>query len=183
MIRNITVERGVKYGDNLDTGYGVVLRADVKIGNDVRIYSNSVIDEGAEVGDRAVIHCLCYVAQFCIIGPDAFLAPGVMLGNDKYPMRRDRSTWEPAIVEYGARIGINATILPGVKVGHGAVIGAGSVVTKSVPPGEVWAGNPAKRMGTVEQVYPSGKADTCSGDNCGDAYASPYCNCIHDDRG
>lgn len=178
MIRNITVERDVKYGTNFDTGYGVVLRTGVRIGSGVCIWSNTVIDARAEIGDSTTIHCLCYVAQRCIVGSNVFLAPGVVLGNDKYPMRRDPDTWEPVIVNDGARIGINATILPGVEIGEGAVIGAGSVVTKSVPPGEVWAGVPAKRMGTVEQIYPSGEADTdvCSG---GDHSCSHHtCSCV-----
>jgi UDP-3-O-[3-hydroxymyristoyl] glucosamine N-acyltransferase len=181
VIRSITTERDVKYGDDFDTGYGVVLRVGVKIGNRVCIYSNSVIDEGAEIGDDTTIHCLCYVAQFCIVGADCFLAPGVVLGNDKYPVRRDRDKWEPAIVHDGARIGLNSTILPGVEIGEGAVIGAGSVVTKNVPPGEVWYGVPARKVGTVEQIYPSGEAYTdvgCGGDHsCSHYTCSCMCSC------
>jgi acetyltransferase-like isoleucine patch superfamily enzyme len=146
MIRgNLVIEEGVSIGANLDTGYNVVLRKMCMIGNDVKIWSDCVIDEGAVIGNNVRIQCLCYVAQLCIVEDDVFLGPGVVLTNDKYPVRTDRNLWEPVIIRKGARIGANVTILPGVVIGERALIGAGAVVTKSVPAQEVWYGNPARR--------------------------------------
>jgi len=148
MIRaNFVAEKGVNYGDDLDTGYNVVLRKSCSVGQGVKIWSNTVIDEGAIVQNDVRIHCNVYVCQFAFIGKGAFLAPGVVLANDKYPVRTDRELWEPPIIAPGAIIGAGATILPGVRVGECATIGAGSVVTKDVPDGETWYGNPATRQG------------------------------------
>lgn len=141
---NVAIEADVTIGDNLDTGYGVVLREGCVIGDQVKIWSNAVIDARARIGDRARIHCNCYIAQGCIVGNDVFIGPGTQLLNDKYPVRTDPKWWEPVVVGDGAIIGGGVTILPGVRIGERAVIGAGAVVTKSVPEEQVWWGNPAR---------------------------------------
>jgi UDP-2-acetamido-3-amino-2,3-dideoxy-glucuronate N-acetyltransferase len=92
------------------------------------------------------IHCNCYVAQLCVVEDGAFIGPGTQLLNDRYPVRRDPTVWEPVTIKCGARIGGGVTILPGVTVGEDALIGGGAVVTKDVPAGEVWVGNPARRL-------------------------------------
>lgn len=145
---NFIAEEGVTYGDNLDTGYNVVLRQGCTVGDDVKVWSNTVIDAGAVVGDDVRIHCNCYIAQLCVVEDEAFIGPGTQLLNDRYPVRRDPAAWEPVAIKRGAKVGGGVTILPGVTVGEGALIGGGSVVTKDVPAGEVWAGNPARKLDT-----------------------------------
>lgn len=130
-------------GNHLQTGHGVVIREQNVIGDDVWIWSNSVIDYGCRIANRVRIHTNVYVSQFCILEDDVFIAPGSVLANDKYPLGKTEDL-RGVVVKKGARIGINCSILPGVTVGEEALVGAGSVVTKDVPPGSVVYGNPAR---------------------------------------
>jgi acetyltransferase-like isoleucine patch superfamily enzyme len=135
---------GSSIGRRLQTGHGVVVREDCAIGDDVAIWSNSVIDYGCRIGDRVKIHCNCYVAQFTELEDDVFLAPGVTIANDLYPGdRRSAELMAGPRIGAGAQIGVNVTILPYIRIGSGALIGAGSVVTRDIPSGVVAFGNPA----------------------------------------
>jgi len=148
---NFVAEEGAIYSPDIDTGYNVVLRKSCCIGPGVQIWSNTVIDSEALISGDTKIHCNCYVAQRCKVGRGVFIGPGTQLLNDKYPVRTDPAAWEPVIVMDDVVIGGGVTVLPGVTIGEGALIGGGSVVTKDVPPGQVWAGNPAKQIGTRKQ--------------------------------
>jgi acetyltransferase-like isoleucine patch superfamily enzyme len=135
---------GSTVGDRFETGHNVIIREHVKIGQDVSIWSNSVIDYGCVIGDRVKIHTNCYIAQYTELEDDVFLAPGVTIANDLYPgSRASQESMAGPIIQSGAQIGVNATILPYVKVGRGAIIGAGAVVTRDVPDGMIAYGNPA----------------------------------------
>lgn len=135
---------GTTIGRHLETGHGVVIREACQVGDDVSVWSNSVVDYGCRIGDRVKIHCNCYVAQYTELDDDVFLAPGVTIANDLYP-GDERSAQLMAGPRIGARaqIGVNVTILPYVRIGSGALIGAGSVVTRDIPEGVVAFGNPA----------------------------------------
>ena len=131
-------------GARLQTGHGVIIREECQIGDDVAIWSNSVIDYGCRIGDRVKIHCNCYIAQYSELEDDVFLAPGVTIANDLYPGdRRSAQLMAGPSIGAGAQIGVNVTILPFVRIGAGALIGAGSVVTRDVPAAVVAFGNPA----------------------------------------
>jgi len=136
---------GTVIGRRLQTGHGVVIREACTIGDDVSIWSNSVVDYGCRIGSSAKIHCSCYVAQYTVIEDDVFLAPGVMIANDLYPgnVRSGELMAGPSIGA-GAQVGVNVTILPYVRIGPGAVIGAGSVVSRDIPANVVAFGNPAR---------------------------------------
>ncbi len=135
---------GSTIGRRLQTGHGVVIREGCEIGDDVSVWSNSVIDYGCRIGDRVKIHCNCYVAQFTELDDDVFLAPGVTIANDLYPGdRRSAQLMAGPRIGAGAQIGVNVTILPFVRIGTGALIGAGSVVTRDIPAAVVAFGNPA----------------------------------------
>jgi serine acetyltransferase len=139
-----TLYNGSVIGSGFQTGHGVVVREECAIGEDVRIWSNTVIDYGCRIGSRVKIHCNCYIAQFTEIGDGAFLAPGVITANDLYPGdERSAELMGGPKIEPGAQIGVNVTILPHVRIGSGAIIGAGSVVTRDIPAGVVAFGNPA----------------------------------------
>lgn len=140
-------------GARLETGHHVVVREDCSLGDDVSIWSGSTVDYGCHVGSRTKIHCNCYIAQFTHIEDDVFLAPGVTIANDLYP-RVPASTelMSGPYIGASARIGVNATILPFVRIGSGALVGAGAVVTRDIPDGAVAYGNPAVVRGSVDAL-------------------------------
>jgi acetyltransferase-like isoleucine patch superfamily enzyme len=141
---------GSRIGSHLETGHGVVIREENQIGDDLSIWNQSTIDYGCVIGNRVRIHTGVYVAQFTTIEDDVFLAPGVMIANDRHPVCRE--CLQGPTIRKGARIGINATLLPGVVIGEGALVGAGAVVTKDVPAGAVVAGNPARVVGQFDEL-------------------------------
>ncbi len=143
------IYQAVTIGDHFETGHHVVVREENQIGDSVSLWSNTVIDYGCRIGSRVKIHSNVYVAQFTVIEDDAFIAPGVIFANDKYPVS---THLEGPRVKHGARIGVNATLLPGVVVGEGALVGAGSVVTKNVADRVVVIGNPARVVGTIDEI-------------------------------
>jgi UDP-2-acetamido-3-amino-2,3-dideoxy-glucuronate N-acetyltransferase len=149
---------------------------DVKLGKDVKIF-NFVNAYGCQIGDRTKVGTFVEIQKKAFIGSDckisshSFICEGVTIGdrvfighnvtfiNDKYPaatnpdgsMQTD-ADWsvDPIVVEEGASIGSSVTVLCGVTIGKNAVVGAGSVVTKDIPPCQVWAGNPARFLKNVE---------------------------------
>jgi acetyltransferase-like isoleucine patch superfamily enzyme len=147
--------QGARIGDRFQTGHHVVVREETVIGDDVSLWSNSVIDYGCVVGDGVKIHCNCYVAQFTEIEEGAFLGPGVVLTNDLYPGREDSAAaLSGPLIGARAHIGGNVTVLPFVTIGAGALIGAGSVVTRDVASGTVAYGCPAVPVRAVEDLQP-----------------------------
>jgi acetyltransferase-like isoleucine patch superfamily enzyme len=144
---------GSSIGARFQTGHHVVVREQCRIGDDVSVWTGTVVDYGCRIGDRVKIHTNCYIAQYTEIGDDAFLAPGVTIANDLYP--GDAASGEvmsgPSIGA-GAQIGVNVTILPFVRIGAGALVGAGATVTRDLPDGCVAYGNPAVVRGAVDDL-------------------------------
>ena len=132
----------VRIGDGLQTGHNVVIREQNEIGHRLNIWNNSAIDYGCTIGHNVKIHNNVYICQHTVIEDDVFIAPGVMTTNDLYPVNYEGL--KGPIIRRGARIGANATLLPGVTIGEGALIGAGSVVTKDIPPRTIAYGSPAR---------------------------------------
>jgi acetyltransferase-like isoleucine patch superfamily enzyme len=144
---------GSRIGDRLETGHHVVVREDCVIGDDVCIWSNTVVDYSCRIGTGVKIHANCYVAQYTEIQDGAFLAPGVTIANDLYPGQEESSAvMSGPWIGPGAQLGVNVTVLPFVRIGEGCLIGAGSVVTRDLPPGLVAFGNPARVRGRVEHL-------------------------------
>jgi len=143
---------------------------DVKLGRDVKIYAfvnlygceigdeSKIgtfveIQKGAKIGSRVKISSHTFICEGVTIEDEVFIGHGVMFINDKYPRSttgqgslQTEADWvcTPTLIKRGASIGSNATILCGVTIGEGALVGAGSVVTHDVPAGAVVAGNPAR---------------------------------------
>lgn len=141
---------GSTVGARLSTGHNVVLREESVVGDDVSVWSNSVVDYGCRIGNGVKIHTGCYVAQFSEIEDGAFLAPGVVFANDMYPgSEASADAMRGPHIGAGAQLGVNVTVLPYVRIGAGAVIGAGSVVVHDVEPGVVAVGSPARVVGKV----------------------------------
>jgi acetyltransferase-like isoleucine patch superfamily enzyme len=144
---------GTQIGAGLRTGHNVVIREENIIGDGLQIWSNSVIDYGCRIGAHVKIHCNCYVAQFTVIEDDAFMAPGTIIANDMFPGKQfpELPMLGPTI-KRGVQIGCNCTLRPGVTIGEYSLIGAGSVVTKDIPPRVLAYGNPARVVKSIDDV-------------------------------
>jgi len=136
VIRDCEIGEGTKIWNFVNL-YGCRIGRDSMIGCFVEIQS------GVVIGDRSRVQSHSFVCDMVSIGDDVFVGHGVMFINDTMPPQSDRSQWRTTVVEDGASIGSNATLLP-VRIGKQAVIGAGSVVTKDIPAGAIVAGNPAR---------------------------------------
>jgi acetyltransferase-like isoleucine patch superfamily enzyme len=137
-------------GHRFETGHNVVVREENTIGDDVSIWNNSTVDYGCTIGHGVRIHTNVYVAQFTTIEDEVFLAPGVATANDPHPICT--KCMKGPTLKRRCRIGVNATILSHLTIGEGALVGAGSVVTRDVPPGAVVFGNPAKIRKHVDEL-------------------------------
>jgi|TARA_B100001996_G_C18501818_1_gene531784 acetyltransferase-like isoleucine patch superfamily enzyme len=123
--------------------------ASESIGSGTNIGALSHIGRDVTIGETCKIQGSVYIADGCIIGDEVFIGPNATLTNDRHPPSGGK--WSPVVVEDKVVIGANATIVAGVRLCEGCVIGAGSVVTEEVPSEQVWAGNPAKFLMTLEE--------------------------------
>lgn len=130
------------------------------IGDDSKIGTFVEIQKGARVGARCKVSSHTFVCEGVILEDEVFIGHGVTFINDRFPRATNtdgqlqtEADWkcDSTFVKRGASIGSGATILGGVTVGEKAIVGAGSVVTKDVPPGAIVAGNPAKVL-RIEKV-------------------------------
>jgi len=103
-----------------------------------------------QIGHRCKIQAFVFIPEGVVIGNNVFIGPHVCFTNDKYPKAVGEWELKTTIIEDNVSIGANSTILPGVVIGKGALIGAGSVVTKDVDPYTIVAGNPAKVIGNFK---------------------------------
>jgi UDP-2-acetamido-3-amino-2,3-dideoxy-glucuronate N-acetyltransferase len=124
--------------------FSIILK-NAKIGKNCNISSHTFIENDVLIGDNVTVKCGVYLWDGIKIENRAFIGPNVTFTNDKYPRSKQYpQKFQTILIKAGASIGANATILGGVYIGEKAMIGAGSVVTKNVPDGELWFGNPAK---------------------------------------
>lgn len=142
--KNPTIYPGNTIGDNCEMGHYVLIRENNVIGDNVRIGSFCEVAHDVRIGDNVSIHSKCFIPEHTVIHEGAWIGPCVTFVNDQYPQTSGEHR-EGATVCMGAIIGANATIMAGVTIGEMAIVGAGAVVTHDVPPGEVWAGNPATK--------------------------------------
>ena len=147
-----------KIASNVDLGQDVVLQDFInlygcRIGDHTKIGPFVEVQKNASVGRNCKIQSHSFICEGVTIEDEVFIGHGVMFINDRFPRAateagrlQTESDWAvvQTLVKKGAAIGSNATILCGVTVGEGAIVGAGSVVTKDVPARTIVAGNPAK---------------------------------------
>lgn len=132
-------------GNGFQTGNKVNIRECNHIGNHVSVGTLSVIEHHVEIGNNVRIHSQAFIPEFSVLEDHAWLGPNVVLTNAKYPLSQGvKESLQGPRIKRGAKIGANATILPGVVIGAYALVGAGAVVVKDVPDGTVVAGNPAR---------------------------------------
>ncbi len=144
---------GSEIGTRFQTGHGVLVRESCRIGDSVSVGSHTVVEHHVNIGDGVRVHSNAFVPEFTVLEDACWLGPNVVLTNARYP----RSAWtkdrlEGAVVERGAKVGANVTLLPGVRIGADALVGAGAVVTRDVEPGVVVVGNPARPVGRVVDI-------------------------------
>jgi len=123
----------------------------VMMGADNSIGAFTEIGHEVMIGNNNRIGAQCFIPEGVIISDDVFIGPKVCFTNDKYPPS-SKENWAFTVVRDKAAIGAGSIILAGICIGEKALIGAGSVVTKSVPDGEVWCGNPAKKIKDITEV-------------------------------
>ena len=129
----------------------VVILQGAKIGSNCNINSHCFIENDVIIGDNVTVKCGVQLWDGIVIEDNVFIGPNVTFTNDKYPRSKNIDfDLKRTLIKKKASIGANATILCGITIGENAMIGAGSVVTKDVPAGEVWFGNPAKPHGNVD---------------------------------
>ncbi|HYT60357.1 MAG TPA: acyltransferase [Haliangiales bacterium] len=133
--------------------YGFTNLYGCEIGDDVRIGTFVEIQKGAKIGNRCKISSHSFICEGVTLEDEVFIGHNVTFINDLYPRSttadgqlQTEADWKcvPTLVKKGASIGSSATLLCGITVGEYAIVGAGSVVTRDVPPHSVVAGNPAK---------------------------------------
>jgi len=122
-----------------------------RIGADCNICDGVFVEGEAIIGDRVTVKNGVQVWDGIHLGDDVFVGPNATFTNDPFPRSRSYDHDVPVtVVEDGASIGGNATILPGRRIGKKAMVGAGAVVTKDVPDFAIVVGNPARVVGAVD---------------------------------
>jgi acetyltransferase-like isoleucine patch superfamily enzyme len=133
------------------------------IGAECNICDHTFIENDVRIGDRVTIKCGVQVWDGVTLEDDVFVGPNATFSNDLFPRSRHRpAEYARTVVKRGASIGANATILPGLTIGERAMVGAGAVVTRNVPPLAIVAGNPARIVGYdgATQTEPAASAET-----------------------
>lgn len=140
-------------GDNFQTGNKVNIRELNRIGDNVSVGTLTVIEHHVEIGNDVRIHSQAFIPEYSVLEDGCWIGPNVVLTNAKYP--RSPGVKEqlagPRVCK-GAKVGANATLLPGVVIGKNALVGAGSVVVRDVPPDGVVAGNPARLIRHLSEL-------------------------------
>jgi|SRR3989344_8955215 len=139
--------KNVKKGNNVSIPYPELVNIyECEIGDNCFIGPFVEIQDDVIIGKNSRIQSHSFICSKVRIGNNVFIAHGVIFINDRYPVRKNPEDWEATLIEDDVVIGSNATIMP-VRIGKGAMIGAGSVVAKDVPAGKIVVGNPAKIIG------------------------------------
>ena len=157
MNNDLSVAADVRLGEHVKLSQFINLYG-CEIGDETKIGAFVEIQKNAKVGKRCKISSHTFVCEGVTIEDDVFIGHGVTFINDSYPRAttdgrlQTEADWhvETTVIKAGASIGSGATILSRVTVGENAIVGAGSVVTRDVPANAIVAGNPARKLRTLE---------------------------------
>jgi acetyltransferase-like isoleucine patch superfamily enzyme len=140
-------------GSGFQTGHQACIREENRIGSGVSVGTMTCVEHHVQIGNRVRIHSQAFVPEYTVIEDECWIGPKVTFTNARYPGNTHTKKKLAGVrVEARAKIGANATLLPGIRIGGGALVGAGSVVTKDVPAGTVVAGNPARPIRAVDAI-------------------------------
>jgi acetyltransferase-like isoleucine patch superfamily enzyme len=161
VIRSHTViYAGNVIGNSFQTGNKVNIRESNRIGHNVSVGTLSVIEHHVEISDNVRIHTHAFIPEYSVLEEGCWIGPNVVFTNAKYPQAPGvKDQLAGPTIRRGAKIGANVTVLPGVVVGEYALVGAGSVVVRDVPPGAVVVGNPTRIIRHVAEL-PYGELST-----------------------
>jgi acetyltransferase-like isoleucine patch superfamily enzyme len=164
LIRSHTViYAGNRIGANFQTGHSVMIRELNEIGDNVSIGTHSIIEHHIKIGDGVRIHSNVFIPEYSILEDGVWVGPNVVLTNALYPCSPDaKSNLRGPRLLRSAKIGANATLLPGVTIGRNALVGAGAVVVRDVPDGKVVIGNPARIIKDIAELSAYSEEDLTS---------------------
>jgi UDP-2-acetamido-3-amino-2,3-dideoxy-glucuronate N-acetyltransferase len=147
------VDCSASIGDGTKVWINVQIRENAKIGNNCIISKDVYVDHEVKIGNNCKIQNSVSVYRGVTILDDVFIGPNVAFTNDKVP-RALNVSWKitPTLVKNGASIGANATIICGITIGEYAMVAAGSVVTRDVPPFTLVMGNPARPISKIDEA-------------------------------
>lgn len=150
-------ERGICESADVGTGTRIWAFAHVlgraRIGKDCNLCDGVFVENDVVIGDRVTVKCGVQIWDGVTIADDVFIGPNATFSNDRFPRSKHRpAAFLKTLVHEGASIGANATVLPGLEIGRGAMVGAGAVVTRSVPAYAIAVGNPAEIVGYVDAM-------------------------------
>jgi UDP-2-acetamido-3-amino-2,3-dideoxy-glucuronate N-acetyltransferase len=122
-----------------------------KLGRDCNICDGVFVENDVVVGDRVTVKCGVQLWDGITVEDDVFIGPNATFTNDRFPRSKSYpESFLRTVLRQGASIGANATLLPGIEIGAGAMVGAGAVITRSVPPNAIVVGNPARIVGYTQ---------------------------------
>lgn len=152
MIHPLADVQSTNIGINTTIWQYVVVLKNAAIGKSCNICSHCFIENDVKVGDNVTVKCGVYLWDGIEVENNVFIGPNVTFTNDKFPHSKEYpEKFQKTVLKEGASIGAGSVILGGITIGRKAMIGAGSVVTKDVPDGELWFGNPAKFVRKIEE--------------------------------
>jgi acetyltransferase-like isoleucine patch superfamily enzyme len=146
---------GSSFGPGLSTGHGVVIREGTLAGEGLSVGTSSDIQGSCRLGDFVKMHSNVHVSMASTIGDFVWLYPGVVLTNDPRP---PSELMVGTTIEDYAVVAVGVTVLPGVKVGKGSLIAAGSLLTRDAEEGGLYSGNPARLRGPLAEILGGGSS-------------------------
>jgi len=138
------VEEGVSVGRKTRIWAFVHILPGARIGEECNICDHVFIEGNVEIGNRVTVKCGVQIWDGLRIEDDVFIGPNATFTNDMFPRSKKEFQLLYTTVKKGATVGANATVLPGITIGEEAMVGAGAVVTRDVPPKALVLGNPAR---------------------------------------
>jgi acetyltransferase-like isoleucine patch superfamily enzyme len=153
-IRSHTViYAGTTIGAHFQSGNKANIREHCVIGARVSVGTLAVLEHHVRIEDGVRIHSQAFIPEYSVLKSESWVGPAAVLTNAAYPASPGaKAGLKGVVLEPRARVGANATILPGVVLGENCLVGAGSVVTRDVAPGDVVAGNPARPIRRITDL-------------------------------